>query len=1489
MFGLDADADADDPFEQEQKQEQLEGTEDLTSAEYPVNVVDMDADGDGQQQEDTDDGGDRHAAAAVSSFRNKETRMANIRGAMIIRQQELLRAELSQKKAELALLTSKAAVLSPKESHISQLEMEVHGLERALNRLSDMTQGHGQQKGAMEDVASLGQTQKMLEQHAKQRIAVAHAVHRRQSLEARKAADKSREQAEAALREHQQRLETALRGQAAAQKRLQMRNEMVIKPEAEAIAAQLKAYEERRMASLLALKDSMSDISNRLASQREAAEARRQTLAAQREAEMAEILASGGNPHEIFRFREQQQALKKAVAAKAAAQAAREMEIAMRIHREAAQRHAQKEAAVRNESAALAGVPQDDEEERVAKYVASRTKDGRAVVDPTGRQAVVHPSTITSFKPWSFGTGKKLARADILEAMTKKYPKTHAVDAHSTIPFAKPQKEDERAPSKPQGSPTRRQEADGGVHEHDDIKFLQRTLHHAAPNFQGTWGVDLAGARGAAEEEAAGVGKKARRPAPLAAAEMSASPFAVTPSEACLFKDVEIRTAYTKTFTLSNTSSTLASFRILPLADEIRDMFELKFVPPGAMAPGVSTSIAITLLGVRPPPQQEFTEDISGAVQIAYPGGVMDIPLRVCPRRCLVELVSAPEIDFGPVVLAETYVRSFTLRNQGALDTECQVVVVDSAQISIQKSSSSSKVSGGQADESAVQQASFILDGYSSRTVSLSLVPAVLGPLAETAMVQIHFSRPTVNPVQIPLKAMGVPVSISLDRSTVDWKCIRPGILYRDSISVRNGGAVALKVGFPTDKRLAKSKSKRVAPVLEFVPAVAFVQPRSELTVQMKLFFSDASDGEDDAEQDDVQLHEQVVLDIPEQTMPVALRIVGRMTSRRLAPSPSLIDFGKLSPSQASCVPFSVKNCSQSVTRTVGFVNLPKFVSVEPNYFVDILPRETFQFKAIYSPQYNLTLGGGSASLTLAPADDPSQRIQIPVHAVVVDPILRVSSSTVRMKAVAMGDWVEETLVLEKVASGSAGLSAELFFLHPHPDVSVAPRVLDLSSGTASVVITHAPRSKEPAVWNGVLVCHWKQQQQQQQAAAAENASPLLSNVLVSVETATIAPRIECLSHPAGVVEFGPVAVLSSKQLCVAFSGATAVELDRPLCPHGAFEVVSFVREKNQFTVRFTPLHGSGGAAGEAAAVCSEKLAVRDPETGSRLEVVLRGTGVTPRVEVTPSSLLDVGDVVGGGVAEAPVKISTSSAPFAVDLRLAFRNDPPWFRVVPDRLTVPANSTAPVEARVIFAPFVGSLGGAGSNKPVQWGLLSTFLEVYASGNAVPTLVLVRGRVFQRQAPVLCLVPDQIPQDGEEDEQPVFGEVIRSGIVEFSGGLGARTSKKCRVVGMPGTEFVASVEGTGAGNFRVEPPRGPVGQEITVSFVPAPNAIPPELSVLGQSLAMQAEARVKIVVGAAAVGGGGGKGGPAAAVGGALPAGAKELSLHVRGLLRPAAP
>lgn len=103
--------------------------------------------------------------------------------------------------------------------------------------------------------------------------------------------------------------------------------------------------------------------------------------------------------------------------------------------------------------------------------------------------------------------------------------------------------------------------------------------------------------------------------------------------------------SHTQTIAITNVSFSFNSFKLLPLEDNIRDFFHIKYTPSGRMSAGLSTSVTITFT-------PQLNQDIDSYLPILSETGKIKIPLKCTCKKALIS-VEDPQIDFGDVIFGE--------------------------------------------------------------------------------------------------------------------------------------------------------------------------------------------------------------------------------------------------------------------------------------------------------------------------------------------------------------------------------------------------------------------------------------------------------------------------------------------------------------------------------------------------------------------------------------------------------------------------------------------------------------------------------------------------------------------------------------------------------------------------------------------------------------------------------------------------------------------
>ncbi|KAJ0399279.1 hypothetical protein P43SY_001863 [Pythium insidiosum] len=479
------------------------------------------------------------------------------------------------------------------------------------------------------------------------------------------------------------------------------------------MVGQARTERQARVDTVLALKASIEQSSSQIQS-RNAQVARRKEARAELEAvSFDELLQQGKNPYEVARRRrvvaaakaerqqieehieEKQQQLLRRLDAEKAWVAKREK---LNDEQRAYERRYQREMG----RAAV--------EARTTQYLVART--GKETLDPTGKAFRLFPSQETSVIPdRSFGLGRNLVhdagqRHEIVENVRRKPAHRNAA---APSPMLLPRLG--RQPSNNEDSDAQNHEA---VAEASAQRERPSSQAHAPvrPTSQPTPGQELqhvnhTGLPPPAELREPG-GHRGGRPRPsLPPLSSKSEPRAVLgkPKRSVLeerllaearerqkanifteqivwgkpftgqafladppelwFRDFDVGSPMTLSFTLTNVSNTFNHFRLLELDPAIRELFEVTYDKPGRMSAGMSCRVVVVFTATQ-------ARDLHGALPAIAQTGAFEIPLR-CTCKKSVPVLQQREILFRDVVAGETRTVALTLENAGALPLEYQI------------------------------------------------------------------------------------------------------------------------------------------------------------------------------------------------------------------------------------------------------------------------------------------------------------------------------------------------------------------------------------------------------------------------------------------------------------------------------------------------------------------------------------------------------------------------------------------------------------------------------------------------------------------------------------------------------------------------------------------------------------------------------------------------------------------------------------------------
>jgi len=1062
---------------------------------------------------------------------------------------------------------------------------------------------------------------------------------------------------------------------------------------------------EARARSILSLKTSTQEVHDELAwkiEHQSKSEAKR--LLREKE-EFNRLLESGSNPYEVFRRRRQDSRVAKITREIEQKLKRSEMSLAERMiqfdeYNKAKDAEEAREAAmieVFNKS-----LGRDLHEQRISEYLKTRTKGSMDTIDPSGRQFRVEPSSVTIIKPSGFGLGKvQRERPDIVNKVAGDFHLDELILKNMLIPrkardfvphigevlrgtvetanrkarddlmrqrsssttlsaddeqnlVAHALKQDEVvALGTPPGaetavqesllSPNARLEDERGFHrpfdeghallgssnsERTQKRFQQKELSQFQKN----------ALHRARQRQLEGI----VREQVVLGRSFQGQSFQPKPSS-IQFCDFEVGKTYEKVFVLTNVSYSFASFKLLHLPRDLRNFFEICFEKPGRMSAGLSCKILITFT-------PKVNSDIFFGIPFLSSTGRFDVPVH-CTTKKLKPVLMQPQLDFGCVVHGESKTLRFKIRNHGALESPIEV--------SIRRKD---VPESGDCDLT-ITPVKTILESYGSTPFDVSFRPKSGSDSCQ--VFDLRFAFEDSQELLCSVLASTTEVSLHLETSFLDFKtCVR-NKLYRSTLKLKNRGAVSLRMKIEIPQQLQH--------VVEFLPDVGFVQGRSEKSsrdgefdIQVKFRPDDEVKelceklGFMDDENKRLSLPFQIVA--PDQTLPVAFRILAGLTSSNIEFNPSMLNFGSCYVQSGCKLDLKISNHSELPQR-FGFVNLKAEIMIAPNDgFGTILPNETQILSVRFLP--------GSAldyNFELLCKTDLNREFSIDCCGVGVEPPLEISKKEIRFASTELGSLRTEYFCIKN----NSLVEPRCFQIVPGDvahGLKFNPSVGELAPGASTIIEIEfvAPKDKEclpkaSEVHESIGQVRQSLGEEAWSFHASWNALCFVRGFLQPIDflisTVLIEPQLEVDSKK---LHFGAVAVGGFKILKLKIRNSGQRNEDLKACglnPAGPFDFVNAVRsldpgEEMELVIKFEP--ESNMVSKEMLTLCSKS---------ANMEIILIGEGVSPCLKVLLEGdgegkvhqelrLVDFGDIMIGAESLQRFKLRNCSR-FAFDFEIA--------------------------------------------------------------------------------------------------------------------------------------------------------------------------------------------------------------------------------------------
>lgn len=458
-----------------------------------------------------------------------------------------------------------------------------------------------------------------------------------------------------------------------------------------------------------------------------------------------------------------------------------------------------------------------------------------------------------------------------------------------------------------------------------------------------------------------------------------------------LFKDFQVGKVYKKKILLTNVSLTFNSFKILDLSERITDFFDIKYERQGRMSAGMSVTIEITFI-------PKVDEDIISELSFLCSTSPFSIPIK-CLTQKVTPSVSTNVIRFDNLVMGE--VKKFPLRifNNGAKPTKYYFVDPTTNQripnYDDEYPSNSDSNSGGGSpaksesnendaddsnshinaneknsdivyvknEEELLKQSADVgascleypegktalqfktigeIESYNKTTHDIIFAPLSPGYFRQEVIVEFEGTDVRIS---LTIVATSIKVPIFVEEPVVDMRCCVYDKLYRKKVVVKNRGKISFKVNAVVPPELKG--------FVEFNPDMGFVQPGVDFDFQMKFRPSPemiALCGKYAIPGEEI-IAVPMLINVPEQALPVNYTLFARMTTGKLSFSQETINYGRCYVTQQCMEIIKMKNLSK-LPQKFGFVNLRPEVEVQPNDgFGVLLPLEEKEIKVFFKPK----------------------------------------------------------------------------------------------------------------------------------------------------------------------------------------------------------------------------------------------------------------------------------------------------------------------------------------------------------------------------------------------------------------------------------------------------------------------------------------------------------------------------------------------------------
>eukprot|EP00927_Polykrikos_kofoidii_P077823 TRINITY_DN74730_c0_g1_i1.p1 TRINITY_DN74730_c0_g1~~TRINITY_DN74730_c0_g1_i1.p1 ORF type:complete len:1662 (-),score=352.24 TRINITY_DN74730_c0_g1_i1:23-5008(-) len=654
----------------------------------------------------------------------------------------------------------------------------------------------------------------------------------------------------------------------------------------------------------------------------------------ERDKRFKELLDSGQNPYEVFRKEDmdaEKQRQKKDLEEKQVIRSEKLMEQLLEEDRRYKIKKKDESEKRKETESFQREMGNYAREKRVASYIRKMTIGNVDVLDPTGTALRIDPSKVTIQRTHAFGIGG-LVSMDEIKKVNKEVKVAKARAAAAWKPPRAGGDDDDpgdfagtlsRAVSS--GANDGQQDAGSTLGDEDAVresklwvpkltKLEEQYLTEARErqkqslmdgSVQKCWGKEFKGDA------------------------FLAKPSVIT------FSDFEVGKRYRRLVEVTNVSLTFNQFKLLPLEDEVKEFFEIDFVPPGRMSAGVTRYLTVWFT-----PKQ--SKDIETKLPILAKTGRINFDVRCTTKKTILAITpqsaqASPFLDFGHVVREEEAVRVLQIKNAGALSADFELTAAEGEDEEFLNAVTWDSPTG-------------VLAAHATTHIRFTFRPTTVRDYKSE--IRLSINNKAVGDArleeekEVSLIGVGTDVPIQVAQEVYDLKTALFDHIFRETVMIFNRQSAAMKVTVESPKAIEGE--------LQITPTLAFVQGRADQGIQVK--FSPKKDflekHPEFADKSRIGPNGRIIpgaFRIPiqiegvRQKLPVCTEMVGTLTTNDLVFEPKSLSFGRCFVGASVSCRLAVINESLLPQR-YAFMRLPSYLTVE-EIATDALEEEALDSK----------------------------------------------------------------------------------------------------------------------------------------------------------------------------------------------------------------------------------------------------------------------------------------------------------------------------------------------------------------------------------------------------------------------------------------------------------------------------------------------------------------------------------------------------------------